>query len=64
MQIKEPANDPRFWYDVGPLVAFDYDQSRRVQLERQRARKTESIGGVFILACVGIVTGVIVGSSL
>lgn len=62
--MREPANDPQFWNDVGPLVAFDYDQSRRVQLDLKRARRSESIGGVFILACVGIVTGVIVGTSL
>jgi hypothetical protein len=60
----EASNDSVFWVDVGPLVAFDDDQSRRVARNSKRARKAENWGGVFILSCIGILTGCVVGSVL
>lgn len=63
-QSLNAANDGIFWIDVGPLVAFDEDQTRRVTRNSKRARKAESLGGMFILSCIGIMTGCIVGSVL
>tara|TARA_R100000951_G_scaffold68741_2_gene57915 strand:+ start:1645 stop:1869 length:225 start_codon:yes stop_codon:yes gene_type:complete len=60
----KPANDAVFWVDVGPLVAFDEDQTRRVTRNTTRARKAENWGGVFILSCIGIMTGCVVGAVL
>lgn len=63
-QSLKAANDGIYWVDIGPLVAFDEDQTRRVIRNSKRARKSESLGGVFILSCIGIMTGCIVGSVL
>jgi len=58
------ANDDRFWYAVPPLVALDGDQARRVARETKQSKRQESVGGIFILACLGILTGSVVGSLL
>ena len=58
------ANDDRFWYAVPPLMALDSDQARRVARETKQSKRKESWGGIFILACIGLLTGSIVGALL
>jgi len=56
------ANDDRFWHAVPPLMALDPDQARRVAREVKQSERQESLAGIFILACLGILTGSVVGS--
>lgn len=58
------ANDDRYWHAVPPLMALDPDQARRVARETKQSKRQESVGGIFILACLGILTGSVVGSLL
>lgn len=60
----KPANDDHFWNAVPPLMAFDADQVRRIARETKQSKRQESLGGIFILSCVGIITGSIVGALL
>ena len=56
------ANDDRFWHEVPALVAYDPDQVRRIARETKQSKTQESLAGIFILACLGILTGSVFGS--